>query len=301
MYPVIDSNPSITMKKFFLRSTIFAIQILCSLTFYPIISHALPADTTNPAKSESAYKIGDLGFTAATVGANFTLPVFSYGGSSTQFGFNAGTVTDRLIGSSQFELDAGYQSFSSSSNSTENGWNLNGAYFWNECNWRFGPVLGYQSTTSTTTISVPSINFNESISSTSHAFNYGAFGEWDACSRWTYYVKGGGFSSDPYGGYYFGAGLEWYLCEDFDFCGDYDYLSNTPSLVRDNYSIRADWLVSESTPITISAGFTFTDYPYNYTVDQYSLGIRFLFNGPDTKTLEDRQRNGELINYGLRF
>jgi hypothetical protein len=287
------------MKKLFLRSTIFTIQGLCSLTFYPIISHAFPADTTNPSKWESAYKIGDLGFAAATLGLNYSLGVPSYGGSGTdRYGLNIGTVTDRLWGSSQFELDAGYHGFSGNE-FTGNDWNLNGAYFWNECNWRFGPTLGYQS--STTNYTFNSATSLYSYSESSHAFNYGGYGEWDACSRWTYYAKGGGFSSDPYGGYYFGVGLEWYLCEDFDFCGDYDYLSNTPSLVRDNYSIRADWLVSESTPITISAGFTYSDYAYNYTVDQYSLGVRFLFNGPDVKTLEDRQRNGELINYGLRF
>jgi hypothetical protein len=291
------------MKKLLLRSTIFAIQGLCSLTFYPILFRALPADTTNPSKWESAYKIGDLGFAAATVGLNYSLGVPSYGGSGTdQYGLNIGTVTDRLWGSSQLELDAGYHGFSGNE-FTGNDWNLNGAYLWNECNWRFGPTLGYQTRMTTTTVNTPEVSFTNR--DTSSAFNYGLFAEWNACPRWTYYVRGGGFSSDYYGsssdGYYFGVGLEWYLCPDFDFCGDYDYLSNAPFQLRDNYSIRADWLVSESTPITISAGFTYTDYPYNYTVDQYSLGVRFLFNGPDVKTLEDRQRDGMLINYGLRY
>ena len=72
------------------------------------------------------------------------------------------------------------------------------------------------------------------------------------------------------------------------------------------YSIGGEWLVSETTPISLTAGYSNVDLPHGLpNVNVFTIGIK-LYAGQSGNTLVQKQRNGALgpltspITTGLR-
>ena len=60
------------------------------------------------------------------------------------------------------------------------------------------------------------------------------------------------------------------------------------------YSIGGEWLVSETTPISLSAGYTNVDLPHGApSLNVFTLGVKF-YAGGGAMSLVDRHRNGAL-------
>ena len=252
---------------------------------------------------EPAFQFGDFKFAAAGVRANY-----NFGSNYSQFGFGGGILSGPLAGTSQFQFNAGYGHYSSSysyssptfsetTTQAGNTLNLSAIYFWNECDWRFGPTAGYGWNWWNYSYSNSLYNDQSNPIYNSHAFNVGGYGQWLPSCGFTGSAKAGGIFGDD-SGWYGGLSLGYYFCDDFDFCGDYDYYSFDAWKV---YGLRADWQVSQTTPLAVSAGFNYNAYGNGSTDTRYSIGLKYQWNIPTSHTLEDREHTGLITNYQVKF
>lgn len=164
-------------------------------------------------------------------------------------------------------------------------WSFGGNTFYRGDNGRLGVAVGYSS--------------SDTGFGTFHVTNYGVGGEWWANKMWTFAAKGGGFSgSGSLDGYYLGGQVIGYVCPNVGISGTVDYAHLSGGLSETDYGVKAEWLVSESTPISVWGGYTGTDFNgfgSTGTVNTWTIGLTFYTNGDSAATsLVDRQRSGTL-------
>ncbi|HEY0283719.1 MAG TPA: hypothetical protein VGC27_13985 [Rhizomicrobium sp.] len=118
---------------------------------------------------------------------------------------------------------------------------------------------------------------------------YGAGAEWFVAPNATLAVRGGGLSRDHIDGGYVGAQGTWYLIPDFALSAGVDHLS--VGYHETGETIQAEWLPSQTTPISIYAGYQHLDYSVA-SADLIFAGVKLYLNGDGAATLADRQRQG---------
>jgi hypothetical protein len=201
----------------------------------------------------------------------------NWGGSGTgEFGLGMGGLSA--------QVDTGYHEDSSSGGGASiNDWNVDGSLFWLGSMGRVGAAVGYQDLS------------GDGLSG--HLTNYGGFAEWYANHWLTVSVKGGGLDASISGfntnGSYIGGQALVYPMHDLSIAGTVDYLSISSGHFT-NYGVNAEWLVSESTPISVFGGYTRTEISSGGStgINVFMIGLKFYCNGNGAATLEDRQRSG---------
>ncbi len=264
-----------------------------------------------------AFQVGSANFRSALVTVDYANFSPSAGANENQYGFSTGILTNPFSGDTggtnpmilndnlspadvfpaqgggiaapALELTAAYHHATSTGFNTDL-WNTGGSLVWFAPQWRFGPAFGYQSSSTS--------GFS------SHTWNYGGFAEWFACDSVTAFAKGGGFSGNGTSdGFYLGGSGKWYATPDFAFNGGIDYTRWTSFGGSDelDYTIGGEYLFSETTPVSLFAGYTRSDYSGSYHVDTVFVGLRFYVNGEGVTALVDRQRTGEPAPHQFKF
>lgn len=248
-----------------LRSTILGTACVVALA---ALSGPAFADMTN--------------FSGTLQGDYSNLTAGSGGGSANIWSGQGSGAFDLGWSGLKVQADGGYSSLEVSSGPTLNDWNIDGALIWQGMQGRLGATVGYNS-----------ISFSgETIDQT----NYGGFGEWYAGHMFTVGIKGGGENLTASGTHLnadtFGAEGVFYVMPDLALNADFDYLSIDHENVSE-YGAKAEWLVSETTPISIYGGYTYTDLSSGGGhLSTWMIGAKFYFNGNGASTLVDRQRSG---------
>jgi len=131
--------------------------------------------------------------------------------------------------------------------------------------------------------------------------NYGGFGEWFAGHAFTVGVKGGGFNANHgLNGAYVGAQLTGYVMPDFSLAGSVDYTSFSHSGHETDYNATAEYLISETTPISVFGGYTYSEFSGSSQFNTWMIGLKFYCNGTGASTLVDRQRAGN-VGWAAKF
>ena len=138
--------------------------------------------------------------------------------------------------------------------------------------------------------------------------NFGGYAEWYVCPNVTLAVKGGGWTAEYYssnqGSGYVGGQATWYAMPDLAITGTVDYTGyphNYGSSNETNYGVMAEWLVSESTPISVYAGWNGTSVSHSSdTVSTWMVGLKVYTDQNGASTLVDRQRSGS-STWATRF
>jgi hypothetical protein len=177
------------------------------------------------------------------------------------------------------QVNAGYHNISGDGLSADD-WNVGGSVFWNGMQGRIGAVVGYSSASGG--------------GNSGNVTNYGGFGEWYAGSMFTLGVKGGALSGSGLGGSdYLGAAATFYAMPDLSFTGGYDYDSfGHGDGTANTWSIQAEWLVSERTPVSIYGGYANTKISGFPTISTWSAGLKIYTDPVGPAPLVERQRTG---------
>jgi hypothetical protein len=157
---------------------------------------------------------------------------------------------------------------------------LNGAYYWSFDAGRAGADLGYQT-----------LKVDHAIA---HEVIYGVFGEYWADDMFTLGLKGGGISDTNGGGsaYYIGGEAKAYVMPDLALAGT---IGRTGAQGETDYSASAEWLVSETTPISISGSYTYADIGSGGgKANVWGAKVTYYFGDSSANTLADHQRSGNL-------
>ncbi len=223
---------------------------------------------------------------AGTLQGNYSNIDISGGGGNVNDWSVAGSGAFGLgMSGLKVEVDGGYNNASENGGGSLTDWNIDGALIWQCAQGRIGASVGYND-----------IQFEHSGSG--NATNYGGFGEWFASPMFTVGVKGGGISDNDHSGGsadYFGGEVVLYAMPDLAFNGTIDYFSLGGGGSSDNitnYGITAEWLVSETTPISVYGGYTYTDISHGGSANTWLVGVKVYTNSNGASTLVDRQRSG---------
>lgn len=124
--------------------------------------------------------------------------------------------------------------------------------------------------------------------------NYGVGGEWFASSQFTVALRGGGVSaSGGTSGGYAGGNVKFYVTPNIVLDGGVDYVGLSGGNLTSE-DISAEWLVSQTTPISIFGGYQHTDVTGGGSLDAFFVGLRIYTDSPSGEALVDRQRTGNL-------
>ena len=126
--------------------------------------------------------------------------------------------------------------------------------------------------------------------------SYGLFGDWYVSSAVTVSGRFGGLSFSGGGistaSSYAGAQLVGYATPDVAISGTVDYFKLGP--INDTTeSIKAEWLISQTAPISVFASYGNTQLKEFGTTDNintYTVGVKVYFGG--NASLKERQRDG---------
>jgi len=183
-----------------------------------------------------------------------------------------GALSDTFSMNWGAEVNGGYHNASGNS-----GGNFGGALFWQAPNFRVAASGNY-------------LNFGGF-----NLSNYGVGGEWFASSQFTVALRGGGVSGNGgTSGGYAGADLKFYIMPNLALNGGVDYIGISGGNITSE-DIKAEWLVSQSTPVSIFGGYTHVDISGGGgSQDAFMVGLKIYTNDPAGGTLVDRQRDGNL-------
>jgi hypothetical protein len=184
------------------------------------------------------------------------------------------------------EVDLGYQG-SSLAGFDSHAFGFGGNIFWAPVQGRLGATVGY-----TTLDTNPDVN----------VWNYGVFGEYYIAPQITLGVAGGGLTASCCGssesGTYIGGGGIGYIIPDLALIGTISSTHADNFGTATSYGIAAEWLVSETFPISVFAGFNSTDLPFSAPkLNSWLIGAKFYFGSGGATggtTLADHHRNGAL-------
>ena len=229
------------------------------------------------------------GFSGTLQGQYANISAGSGGGSANSWGGEGSGAFGTGWGGLKLQVDGGYQGVSLSGSGTVDDWNIDGAAFWQGGMGRIGGTVGYNGISGS---GAGSLNIT----------NYGGFAEWYAAPMFTVGVKGGGASasSGGFGGNsasYLGGEAVVYAMPDLALNANIDYLSIGHGNLT-SYGGTVEWLVSESTPISVYGGYTYSNFSGGSThLSTWMVGLKFYCNGNGAATLADRQRTGN-ANWG---
>ena len=174
--------------------------------------------------------------------------------------------------------DGSYDNFTSSAgggsaHTTEVG----GSAYWNNAKGRIGLTAGYN-------------EFGAGGSSV-HFNNYGAFGVLYATPQVTLGLKGGALNgaSGLHNASYVGGEVVGYVMPNLALSGTIDYASIN-SLHLTTYGAHAEDLVSQTTPIAVTGGYTYTEI-FGAHLNTYMVGLKVYFGGKGS--LVDHHRSGD--------
>jgi len=202
------------------------------------------------------------------------------GGSANVWGGNAAGRFNLGSWGLNAQIDGGYHTLSATNGGPSlDNWDANGTLFWLGSEGRVGASFGYNGL-STTGID-------------GHIVNYGGFAEWYAAPSITVGIKGGAVDASNGGGSgdYVGGEIAWYAMPDVNVNATVDYLSFGGGHLT-NYSGQAEWLFSETTPVSIFGGYTRTEATGGFGANIWLAGLKLYTNGNGSSTLIDRQRTG---------
>lgn len=216
---------------------------------------------------------------AGTVSLDYENMDFYGGGFSANSWGGAAAGVVNVGGAWNIEADGSYH-HASASGLDANNWSITGTAFWMDNKGRIGVQAGYDAGEGIATV---------------HAFNYGVVGEWFALPNLSIAVKGGGLTgSSGVNGYYAGLQGKAYIIPNLVFSAAIDY-SRFSAFHETDYKLEGEWLVSQSTPISVFAGYSNSDFQGAGTdVDIWMIGVRLYCNDPPGTSLVDRQRSGTL-------
>ena len=182
-----------------------------------------------------------------------------------------GAISDDFGGHWGGELTGGYHN-----DGGDSGGSFGGGLFWKNADFRAAISGNYLSL------------------SGAHISNYGVGAEWFANSQWTLAVRGGGANANAgTSGGYAGGDVKFYILPDLAVNAGVDYIDfSGASFTAEN--VKAEWLISQSTPVSIYGGYTHVDVGGSGSEDAFVVGIKIYLNDPAGGALVDRQRNGNL-------
>ena len=182
------------------------------------------------------------------------------------------------------EVDAGYHYLSANGGSIDT-YNIGGHAFWATMQGRLGATVQYQSLSGS--------GFS------AHITNYGGFGEYYASDAITLGLNAGGYTASAFGSsdndIYIGGGFSGYLTPNVAVTGLINYYNATGGNLT-SYTGMLEWLVSESTPISLFGSYTNTQVSGGGGhLNLWMIGVKFYTDGNGT-TLVGKHRNGALDN-----
>jgi hypothetical protein len=233
----------------------------------------------------------DLGGFSGTLQGQYSNTSAGNGGGSANVWGGAGSgAFDLGMSGLKVQVDGGYNEVNFSGGGGNVGdWNIDGALIWQGGMGRIGATVGYNGVSG---------GGGESFNLT----NYGGFAEWYAGHMFTLGAKGGGATASG-GGFtgtadYFGGEAVFYVVPDLALNADVDYLSVGSGENLTNYGGTVEWLVSESTPISVYGNYTYTELSSGGGhLTTWLVGVKFYLNNNGASTLVDRQRSGN-ANWG---
>jgi hypothetical protein len=231
--------------------------------------------STVPFAANAAAPMGFAGTAGVGYGSSDDTDTWTIGGSGA-FGFNP------TFGG---QLDLSYNSIEDA-----DGFGIGGSLFWAPAMGRVGGTL-------------QSASFDDAGVDIS-AFGYGIFGELYASDRFTIAGKAGGVTTEvdvlgstgSESGFYGGAALLGYAMPNLAIQGDFVFAEPADDFSTSTFGINAEFLVSETMPISIFGGWSWTNIDIGGTEadgDGFMIGLRFYF-GVSGPTLVDKHRNGTL-------
>jgi hypothetical protein len=223
------------------------------------------------------------GFDGVFSGDYSHLDANSGGGSANSWGASGGGLFG-INPNWAVQVDGGYHNISASGGGgSTNIWNVDGSVQWRGMWGRLGAVVGYNSS------DAGGGGGNLDVT------NYGGFVDWYAGKAITATLKAGGFTANAgLDGSYAGVGITGYVMPDLALSATYDYTRLNGFGNENDYGVQAEWLVSETTPISIYAGYTNSKISGGGpTINIYGGGIKWYVDQAGPMTLVDRQRSGE--------
>jgi len=220
---------------------------------------------------------------AGVLGANYSNTSCSGCGSANGWGLNGQGAFGLGMSDLGAEIDGGVAGSFESGGGTSAG--VGGNIFWAPAQGRLGATVDWNH------ISIPGPDGDVT--------SYGGFGEFYASNQFTLGGNAGGLHLSSSGasvnGMYLNGGGTLYAMPDLGITGSigYNHIGKGFGNVM-TYSIGGEWLVSETTPISLSAGYTNVDLPHGApSLNVFTLGVKF-YAGGGAMSLVDRHRNGAL-------
>jgi|SRR5579872_2289403 len=227
--------------------------------------------------------------TQGTVSGDYAYTTFSNTvGGSNSYGGNLAGVTP-FGGDWSGQLSGGYHTSDFYHGSVHlDDWTVAGTVSWDKPWGRLGLNVGYDG------LSGNGAHIDVT--------NYGVYGLFYPNAQWTLGVRGGGvttsasspgFGASQSGGYVGGEVLA-YAMPNLEIRGDVAY-ATVSSVNQTNAGLRAEWLVSQTTPISVWAGYEYTSLTLGRfgtaTGNGVSVGLKYYFGGMPA-SLADRRRSG---------
>jgi hypothetical protein len=186
-----------------------------------------------------------------------------------------GALNTGLGGGWGVEGTAGYHNVNSGGSADL--FNFGGSIYWGNPDYRIAATVNYMDL------------------SLFHLTSYGAGGEWYAAPNLTFSARGGG-ASGQFGidGGYVGGDAKWYVTPDFAINAGVDYINLSGFTHETSEDIRGEWLISETTPVSLFGGYAHADSGAVGSQDIFFVGIKLYTNDSGAATLVDRQRSGNL-------
>ena len=186
-----------------------------------------------------------------------------------------GSIAAPITSNLSLQGDASYDGFSGSGGGNFHTTQVSGSGFWQGAKGRLGLTAGYN-------------EFGASGTSV-HFENYGGFGVMYATDRLTLGLKAGGLTGSGLHATYVGGEIVGYATPNVALSGTIDYAGISGSHIN-TYGAKVEYLVSETTPISITGGYTYTDLGGGFHLNTWMIGGKFYFGGKGT--LVDHQRSG---------
>jgi hypothetical protein len=188
----------------------------------------------------------------------------------------SGNIAAPITSNLTVQGDAAYDGFNETGGSNFHTDYISGTGFWQGAKARIGLTAGYNQ------LGASGFSFNYE--------NYGAFGELYATNQLTFGIKGGGLTASGLHATYFGGEIVGYAMPNLALTGTYDYLGVSGGHIN-AYGANVEYLLSSTTPISITGGYTYTDAGSGFHLNTWMIGAKFYFGGKGT-TLVDHQRSG---------
>ena len=247
---------------------------------------ALVLGAAGPALADG---MGDMTGFSGTLSADYgNTHISGGGGTIDSWGGNAEGMMPLGSTGANLQVDGGYHNLNYHGYGSADVWNINGSLFALINNGgRLGATIGYND-----------IN----ASGSAHETNYGIFGDWWASDDITASGKVGAFDGTLFNsGYYAGAQGKYYLMPDLGLSAGIDYAHLNGGYNDTDYTLAGEYLLSETTPISITGGWTYSDASGGGGHAQtWFVSLKLYCNGDsNAATLVDRQRTSGTLGYDV--